>query len=96
MLTAREPQLLKPAHLEPMLPNKRSHRNKKPAHHNEEQPPLASTREKPARSNEDQTQPIKNNYYNNNNKNLKQKTNKTPSSGHCGFTHPFLLFSLSQ
>ena len=33
---AREPQLLKPAHLEPMLRNKRSHRNEKPGHRNEE------------------------------------------------------------
>ena len=33
---AREPQLLKPAHLEPVLCNKRSHRSEKPAHHNEE------------------------------------------------------------
>ena len=33
---AREPQLLKPAHLEPMLCNKRSHRNEMPVHHNEE------------------------------------------------------------
>ena len=31
---ARVPQLLKPAHLEPMLCNKRSHRNEKPAHRN--------------------------------------------------------------
>ena len=30
---ARAPQLLKPACLEPMLRNKRSHRNEKPAHH---------------------------------------------------------------
>ncbi|KAJ8790710.1 hypothetical protein J1605_021138 [Eschrichtius robustus] len=29
-------QLLKPAHLEPVLRYKRSHRNEKPAHHNEE------------------------------------------------------------
>ena len=29
-------QLLKPAHLEPVLYNKRSHRNEKPAHRNEE------------------------------------------------------------
>ena len=28
---ARVPQLLKPAHLEPVLHNKRSHRNEKPA-----------------------------------------------------------------
>ena len=33
---AREPQLLKPAHLEPMLRNKRSQRNEKPTHHSEE------------------------------------------------------------
>ena len=30
------PQLLKPARLEPMLHNKRSHGNEKPAHRNEE------------------------------------------------------------
>ena len=29
-------QLLKPAHLEAVLCNKRSHRNEKPTHHNEE------------------------------------------------------------
>ena len=33
---AHVPQLLKPAHLEPVLRNKRSHRNEKPAHRNEE------------------------------------------------------------
>ena len=33
---AREPQLLKPVRLEPVLRNKRSHRNEKPAHCNEE------------------------------------------------------------
>ena len=33
---AREPQLLKPARVEPVLRNKRSHRNEKPAHRNEE------------------------------------------------------------
>ena len=33
---ARVPQLLKPAHLEPVLRNKRSHHNEKPAHRNEE------------------------------------------------------------
>ena len=32
------PQLLKPVHLEPVLRNKRSHRNEKPAHLNEEWP----------------------------------------------------------
>ena len=52
---AREPRLLKPACLEPVLRNKRSHRNEKPAHHNEEEPPLAVTREKPTCSNEDPT-----------------------------------------
>ena len=33
---ACEPQLLKPACLEPMLRNKRSHCNENPMHHNEE------------------------------------------------------------
>ena len=33
---AHVPQLLKPAHLEPVLRNKRSHDNEKPAHRNEE------------------------------------------------------------
>ncbi|KAJ8779396.1 hypothetical protein J1605_012685 [Eschrichtius robustus] len=41
---AHAPQLLKPMHLEPVLHNKRSHRNEKPMHRNEEQPPLAATR----------------------------------------------------
>ena len=40
-------QLLKPVHLEPMLHNKRSHHNEKPAHHNKELPLLATTRESP-------------------------------------------------
>ena len=31
---AREPQLLKPARLEPVLRNKRRHRNEKPTHRN--------------------------------------------------------------
>ena len=38
------PQLLKPACLEPMLHNKRSHRNERPMHHSEEWPPLTATR----------------------------------------------------
>ena len=42
---ARAPPLLKPTHLESVLCNKRSHRNEKPPHCNEEQPPLATTRE---------------------------------------------------
>ena len=33
---AREPQLLKPACLEPVLRNKRSHCNEKPVHHDGE------------------------------------------------------------
>ena len=33
---ARAPQLLKPAHLEPVLRKKRSHRDEKPMHHNKE------------------------------------------------------------
>ena len=42
---ARMPQLLKPACPEPVFRNKRSHHNEKPAHHNEELPPLTATRE---------------------------------------------------
>ena len=34
------PQLLKPVRFEPMLHNKRSHRNEKPTHRNEEYPHL--------------------------------------------------------
>ena len=44
---AHVPQLLKPVHLEPVLRNKRGHCNEKPAQRNEEQPPLAATRESP-------------------------------------------------
>ena len=44
---ASKPQLLKPTCLEPMLHNKRSHRNERPAHHNEEWAPLAATRKSP-------------------------------------------------
>ena len=44
---AYKPQLLKPTHLEPVLHNKRSHRNEKTAHCNKEQLPLAATRESP-------------------------------------------------
>ena len=33
---ARVPQLLKPVGLEPVLPNKTSHRSEKPSHHKEE------------------------------------------------------------
>ena len=44
---AREPRLLRPARLEPVLRNKRSHRSERPAHHNKEWPPLAATRESP-------------------------------------------------
>ena len=44
---AHEPQLLKPTCLEPVLHNKRSHRNEKPVHRNEEKPPLTATRESP-------------------------------------------------
>ena len=51
----REPQLR--ARLEPVLRNKRSHHNEKPEHRGKEQPPLASTREKPKCSNKDPVQP---------------------------------------
>ena len=52
----REPQLLKPSGLEPMLRNKRSHRNEKPAHCNRVAPTRRNQR-KPARSNKDPMQP---------------------------------------
>ena len=42
---ARVSQILKPVRLEPVLHNKRSHRDEKPAHCNEEYPRLATTRE---------------------------------------------------
>ena len=44
---AQVPQLLKAAHLVPMLHNKRSYHSEKPVHHNEEQPLLAATRDGP-------------------------------------------------
>ena len=44
---AHVPQLVNPERLEPVLRNKRSHRNEKPVHHNEEEPLLATTREEP-------------------------------------------------
>ena len=44
---ACKPRLLKLTHLEPVLRNKRSHRNEKPVHRKEEQPPLAATRDSP-------------------------------------------------
>ena len=53
---ACEPQLLKPARLEPMLCNGRSHHNERPAHRRQECPPLATTGGGP-RSSEDPRQP---------------------------------------
>ena len=44
---ASMPQLLKLTCLEPMFCNKRSHHNEKPAHRNQEELPLATTRESP-------------------------------------------------
>ena len=44
---AREPQLLKPARLEPVLCSERGHHSERPAHRDEEWPPLAATRESP-------------------------------------------------
>ena len=38
-------------------PQQENHRNEGHAHRNKEQPPLAATREKPARSTKDPTQP---------------------------------------
>ena len=56
---AREPRVLKPVCLEPMLCNKMSHHNKKPAHRNKEQPPAHHNQRKPECSNEDPRQPKK-------------------------------------
>ena len=56
---AHMPQLLKLTCLEPVLCNKRSHCSGKPTHNNEEWPSLVTTREKPACSNKDPTQPKK-------------------------------------
>ena len=39
---AREPQLTEPAHLEPVLRNNRGRDSERPAHHDEEWPPLAT------------------------------------------------------
>ena len=46
--------LLKPAHLEPVLSGERSHCVRSPLHGNDEQPPLAATRESPRNRNKDQ------------------------------------------
>ena len=51
------PQLLKPMYLEPVLHNKRSHHNEKPAHRNKE---TYSSKRKPPHSNEDPVQPKRN------------------------------------
>ena len=51
---ARMPELLKPMRLEPVLHNKRSHRNEKPTHWNEELLPLTATRESPRAATETQ------------------------------------------
>ena len=53
---AREPQLLKPAGLGPVLLNGRGRRGERPAHRNEEEAPLTTTGESP-HSGEDPTQP---------------------------------------
>ena len=44
---AREPQLLRPARLEPVLRNGRGHRSGRPAQLSEEWPPLSAARESP-------------------------------------------------
>ena len=43
----REPQLLSSARLEPVLRNNRGRDRERPAHRDEERPPLAATRESP-------------------------------------------------
>ena len=46
-----------PARLEPVLRNKRGRDSERPAHRDEEWPPLATNRRKPSHRNEDPTQP---------------------------------------
>ena len=53
------PQLLKPPCLEPVLRKERSHQNEEPSHRNEEQPPLAATRESPCAATKTQCRPKK-------------------------------------
>ena len=57
------PQLLRPAHLESVLCNKRSHPNEKPVHCSGEWPLLTASREGPHRS-EDPVQPKMNEWMN--------------------------------
>ena len=47
MLWSPRATTTEPARLEPVLCNNRSHRNKKPVHHNEEWPLLTTTRQSP-------------------------------------------------
>ena len=54
---AHVPQLLKPVCLEPMLRNKWSHCNEKPAHRNKRVAPAHRNERKPVRSNKDPMQP---------------------------------------
>ena len=58
------PQLLKPARLEPVLRNKRSQRNEKPAYTATKSSPLLAATREPARSNKDPTQPKINKWIN--------------------------------
>ena len=44
---AHEPQLMKPAHVQPMLHGRGGHHSVKPAHHSGDWPPLAAAREGP-------------------------------------------------
>ena len=73
---AHEPQLLKPTKLEPVLCNRRSQHDEKPAHRNEEQLLLAATRESPC-SNKGPIQPKINKIIN---LKTKQKKQRKPRS----------------
>ena len=55
--SAHGPEPLSLRAREPVLPNKRSPRNEKLTHLNEEQPPFAATRGKPMHRNRDPAQP---------------------------------------
>ena len=73
---AHEPQLLKPAPLEPVLRNKRSHRNEKPAHHTKSSP--RSPRLEKARTQQRRPNAAKNKI------NLKKKSTNNKCWRWCG------------
>ena len=78
-------QLLKPAFLELVVHNKRTHGNEKPTHHNEEQPLLAATRESLRAATKTQHSPSK----------LKKKNSSQPSTCPGVGLIPHLILTLT-